>query len=339
MARRLDLVLGVLNGAVGDYLARTDNGLATPMECIHRGEPLPLTREALSHAHPEATPRVVMLLPGIMCTEGVWEFRQAAGAAATDRGSADAPTAVGAAVDTDYGRLLARDLGFTPLYLRYNTGLAIPDNGALLARLLETLVDEYPVPIEEIMLLGFSMGGLVARSACHVARQQSHRWLGLVGRAIYLGTPHRGAPLERVGRVVASLLQSVDDPVTRLLADVGNLRSDGVKDLGDADLRHEDRARRRPTVALRDPEHPVALLPEIRHYLVAGTLSPSPWLTALFGDSIVPVGSATDGLAAGPEAPALPSEHVKIVRGLAHMTLAHSPAVYAHIRAWCEESS
>jgi hypothetical protein len=142
-----------------------------------------------------------------------------------------------------------------------------------------------------------------------------------------------------VGRVVASLLQSLDDPVTRLLGDIGNLRSDGVKDLGDADLRHEDRARRQSTIALRDAEHPVPLLPEIRHYLVAGTLSPSPWFTALFGDSIVPVASATNGQAQGALSAGLPPEHVKIVRGLAHMTLARHPAVYAHIRAWCEEGS
>jgi triacylglycerol lipase len=232
--------------------------------------------------------------------------------------------------------LLRRDLGVTPLYLRYNTGLAIPDNGALLASLLEQLVDEYPAPLAEIVLLGFSMGGLVARSACHVATEQGHRWLGLVRRSIYLGTPHQGAPFERVGRVVARLLQAVDDPVTRLLADIANLRSDGVKDLGDADLRHQDRERRVASVLLRDPEHPVPLLPAIQHYLVAGTLSPSPWLTALLGDAIVPIGSATDGQAARAAAPELPSDHLKIVPGVAHMTLAHHSAVYAHIRGWCE---
>ena len=326
MAKRLDGLLGVLNGAVGDYLARTDNGLATPMQLIHRGAPLPVDRAALAEAHPHATGRVVVLLPGIMCTETVWQLPRTAASATRPDG---APA-------TDYGAMLARDLGFTPLYLRYNTGLAIPDNGASLAALLESLVGEYPAPLTEILLLGFSMGGLVARSACHVAHQRGQHWLRLVRRAIYLGTPHRGAPFERLGRTVARLLQSVDDPVTRLLADIANLRSDGVKDLGDADLRHEDRARRTPTVGLRDPAHPVALLPQIEHYLVAGTLSPAPWLAALFGDTLVPLGSATDGAVPELAGAELPAGHVKVVPGLAHLTLAHHSAVYAHIRSWCE---
>ena len=32
---------------------------------------------------------------------------------------------------------------------------------------------------------------------------------------------------------------------------------------------------------------------------------------------------------------ALPPGHVKIVSGLAHITLPHHPAVYEHVRAWC----
>ena len=92
-------------------------------------------------------------------------------------------------------------------------------------------------------------------------------------RAIYLGTPHLGTPLERVGRVIAKLLRAVPDPYAQLAAQLAELRSDGVKDLGDADLRHQDRARGQPRIGLRDPRHPVPLLPELQHYLIAGSLS------------------------------------------------------------------
>ena len=189
------------------------------------------------------------------------------------------------------------------------------------------------------MLLGYSMGGLVVRSACHVAATSEGRWLPLVKRIVYVGTPHRGAPLERAGRVVTKLLASIPDPYTRLIADIANLRSDGVKDLGDSELRHEDRARRRASFSLNDAEHPVPLLPGIRHYLVAGTLSADPTLASLFGDAVVPLGSATNGLDPRAASPALPPDHVEVVAGVDHLAIAHHPDVYATIRSFLERSA
>jgi len=315
MGRKLELAIAVLNGAVGDHLARTGNGLATSMTCIANGEPLAMERASIVRAHPEATPRIAVLLHGLMCTEDIWKLPDG----------------------SDYGSLLARDHGFTPLYLRYNSGLPIAENGAALASLLSQLLAEYPVAIEEIVPIGFSMGGLVVRSACHVASLASAApaWLSLVRRAMYVGTPHLGAPMERVGRFVSKVLRSVDDPYTQLAAQLADLRSDGVKDLGDADLRHEDRARRLPQIGLRDPRHPVPLLPQIKHYLVAGSLSMDVRLASLFGDTVVPVPSATDGSCVDAATFALPPDHVKIMRGTSHMTLSHDLAVYEHLRAWC----
>lgn len=310
MGRKTDFVLGVLNGAVGDYLDKTGNGLATEMAFVHRGRPIAMTAEGLGRAIPAATGRVVVLLHGLMNDERFWAFGDG----------------------EDYGSMLARDLGMTPLRLRYNSGLAIPTNGQRFSALMNALVASYPVPIDEIVLVGYSMGGLVARSACHTASVEDHPWLAKVTRALYVGTPHSGAALERVGRVVAHVLDAVDDPVTRLLADLANLRSDGVKDLGDADLRHEDRARRRLTLRLRDRAHPVPLLPTIAHYLVAGALSPDPVIAGLFGDAVVPLGSATAKGDAG-----IVPERVRVITGLSHVALAHHPEVYAQLRAWCQE--
>jgi len=90
--------------------------------------------------------------------------------------------------------------------------------------------------------------------------------------------------------------------------------------------------------ALRDPRHPVPLLPSIRHHLVAGSLSATPWLAALFGDSVVPVPSATDGACATAEAMALPPENVRILNGVSHLDLPRRPDVYQQIRAWSAEA-
>jgi triacylglycerol lipase len=313
MGRKLEATLAVLNGAIGDYLARTGNGLATETSLVPRigAEPLRLDRRAVAAEYPLATARVALFVHGLMCTETIWEM----------------------ADGSDYGARLAVDLGYVPVYLRYNSGLAIAENGARLSAALDAFAEAYPVPIEELVPVGYSMGGLVVRSACHEARLEKRGWLSLVHRAIYVGTPHLGAPLERVGRTVATVLRAIDDPYTRLVAQLADLRSDGVKDLGNADLRHEDRA---PRVRLRDARHPVPLLPEIQHYLVAGSLSEDPTgLAALFGDALVPVRSATDGLV-DPTSDVLPPSHVKILGGRSHMMLAHDPAVYDVIRTWCE---
>jgi pimeloyl-ACP methyl ester carboxylesterase len=312
MGRTLDAVIGALNGVLGDYLARTGNGLATEMELVVDGEPLTIDRASLARAHPSASSRVVVLLHGVGCTEHVFRF---------DDGS-------------DYGTMLERHFDFTPYYVRFNSGLAIPDNGARLDRLLASLLEAHPVAVDEILLLGFSMGGLVARSACHVGSQSDRRWLQRVHRAIYVGTPHLGAPLERAGRVLTKLLAAIPDPYTRLAAQIGDLRSDGIKDLGDADLRDEDRARRRPRFALRDARHPVPLLPSIRHHLVAGSIVVDPRLAFVFGDPMVPLPSATDGACATLDTLALPPQNVKVLPGVGHMALARHPEVWAQIREW-----
>jgi len=332
MGDNLEQVLGVLNGVVGDYLHRTGNGLAVPMQLIHDGRPLAASRAAIARAFPAATPRVVVLVHGLMATE--LAFRMPDG--------------------ENYGSRLARDLGYIPFYVRYNSGLHISENGEALDRLLEQLVDAYPVPIAEICLIGHSMGGLLIRSAAHAASVRGGitpappRWLPLVERTFYLGTPHLGAPLERFGNVVGWALRRLDTPYTRLLADLVALRSSGIKDLRYGNLRREawEGAPGDEDALLQNREHPVPLLPHIRHHLIAGTLAAEPHLALLFGDAIVPLASATGLPPSG--ARALPRsasarraivapDHVRVLPSIDHLSLAHHLEVYAVIRTWCEE--
>jgi hypothetical protein len=318
----LEQVIGVLNGAVGDYLKRTGNGLSTPMTLVRDGQPAPLPP-------PQAGPRLAVLVHGLMSTEIVWRMPDG----------------------NDYGSLLARDLGYTPLYVRYNSGLHVSENGEALDALLERLVATYPVPIEELCLIGHSMGGLVIRSACHASTgrdgggpqtpgsAEGRRWLPLARRAIYVGTPHLGAPLERFGNALAWALGNVGNPYTRLVADIVNLRSSGVKDLRYANLRREDWEGADADALLQNRRHPVPLLPHIRHHLIAGTLVDDPHLALLFGDAVVPLDSATGRAEPRHRSAIFPQEHVRILPAMDHLGLAHHPDVYAIIHAFCEEPS
>ena len=313
----LEVLIGVLNGAVGDYLKRTRNGLATPMTLVHEDRPLPLTRAALAAAYPVASPRPVLFVHGLMSTEDVWRMP-------------DGET---------YGSLLQRELGVTPLYLRFNSGLHISENGEALDALLEQLVEVYPAPIEELCLVGHSLGGLVVRSAAHAGSAGERRWLPLARRAFYLSTPHHGAPLERLGNVVTWALSAIGNPYTEVVADIINLRSSGVKDLRYANLRREDWEGADADALLQNGRHPVPLLPHIRHHLVAATLTRDPEMAMFFGDALVPLRSATGRARPRDRSAAFPQSHVKIIPALDHLRLAHHPEVYAQLRAWYQEAA
>lgn len=269
----------ILNAIIGDDLAARGSALAIEMGLYDRGRPLA--------ALPEGTSRLAVFVHGMACTETCWSFP-------------DDP-------ERSFGAELERAFGMTPLYVRYNTGRPIWENGVQLAALLSSIVERSPVPITELDLLGHSLGGLVIRSALFHGREDA--WRPLVRRGFYIGTPHKGSPLEKAGRLATSVMQAIDDPVVRLVGDIADVRSRAVKDLGRGDI-VEDAA----TVPLDE---------DIDHYLVAGTL-PGP--LALFGDGLVRVPSATDGAL---------RTNIGVFPGRHHMALLHDEEVYRWIAARC----
>jgi triacylglycerol lipase len=314
MGRHLEMAVGALNGVVGDYLARTGNGLATPMQVVRGGAPIALSRGALAGLYEGPRRRLVVLVHGLMSTEDV--FRMPDG--------------------ETYGSLLEKDLGFAALEVRYNSGRRISESGASLDALLAQIVAAWPGALDEIALIGHSLGGLVVRSATHAASENGSAWLPLVRRAIYLGAPHLGAPLERFGNVVSWALGRVGHPVATLIADIVNLRSAGVKDLRYGNLRREDWEGVDADALLRNSRHPAPLLPHIRHHLVVGSLTRDAQSMILLGDVLVPVRSAAGRAGARDRAPAFPQENVRLLPGFHHLRLANDPAVYTLIRSWCE---
>lgn len=313
--------LSVLNGILGDYLRDRRNGLAIEMAFYHRNRPLTLGAESLLTVHPKPTAKICFLVHGLGCNEGVWAFRDG------ERGYSD----------INYGTLLQEELGYTPFYLRYNTGLAIADNGDTFANLLGELLSCYPGSVEEIALIGHSMGGLVLRRACHTAVQHRFSWVKQIKRVIDLGTPHEGADLERLGSMAVAVLQTVPNPVTRLIGSILNKRSRGVKDLCDGN--RPDQGSRGDTQEEQSPASRGAVLwPEYAcHCRIAGTLSEDPRhpVGLLVGDGLVrppPSPGSTSqcrGSSGGPKT------RVRIFPGLDHIELAHNREVYRQIVQWC----
>jgi triacylglycerol lipase len=299
--------VGIVNGFFGDYLRARQNGLAIDMAFYHRNRPLAPSRTDLLRVHPQPTGKVCVLIHGLAGHEGVWTFSDPAD-----------PTR-----NTSYGALLHAEHGYTPLYLRYNTGLPVGANGKRLAVLLDELLAGYPMPVEELLLIGHSMGGLVLRSACHHGHQRQMTWPSKVSRVFYLGTPHDGADLERLAHVTTTTLQAVPNPVTRIIGRFLHRRSQGVKDLRFGTLLEPD------DTAQRD----VPWLAAAEHFLVAGTLTGDPQhiATLFFGDGLVRV----PGAMAAKSRPARPASQVHLLPGVHHLQLTRNWEVYEQISAWC----
>ncbi|HEX6235671.1 MAG TPA: hypothetical protein VFZ68_00660 [Acidimicrobiales bacterium] len=321
--------LAVLNGLFGDALAGRDSSLAIPLSFRSAsGDEVPIDRDGIARAVPDAGPRLCVLVHGLMSSETVWRI-----------GGPPAPT---------YGDLLARDHGVTPVYVRYNTGRHISTNGRELAAKLQGLVRHWPVRVREIDLIGHSMGGLVIRSACHygagratLADRLRRRgpWPARVERMVLLGVPNGGATLEVIANLVSAALWSLPIPVTRLIGAGLDRRSDGIKDLRWGAVLDEDWLERDPGATERPAPSRVRAPRRTRYLVVAGSLLDEPepdapvLVNRLLGDALVTAPSAR-GVLGDDDTGLFPNATVRVCPKVNHIALANHRAVYDQIATW-----
>jgi pimeloyl-ACP methyl ester carboxylesterase len=275
--------------------------------------PVPLDPAALGAAFPDASPRVVVFVHGLMETEFSWR--------------------VGAGpYGETYATRLRRELGCTPVEIRYNTGRHISENGRSLADLLEELTGAWPVEVEEIALIGHSMGGLVARSACHLGAQRGDAWVRDVRHSISLGTPHMGAPLAQGLHWTSAALHAL--PETRPFAGFLRRRSAGIRDLRQGSLVDADWRGHDPDALRAAACQEVPLLEGATHCFVAATITRSGRhpVGRLLGDCLVLEPSAS-GRSRTRRIP-FNAEHGMHVGGTHHIALLNHPAVYERVRGW-----
>jgi hypothetical protein len=308
-----EALVAALNGVLGDHLEASGNPLAIALRLRFAGQPLVLQAEALRLLLPQAGPAVAVLLHGLCMNDLSW----ARGAAAVpgNGGTADADAAPSGLA----AKLAAA--GYTTLALHYNSGRSIARNGADFAQQLEALVAAWPVPLRRIVLVGHSMGGLVARSAQHQAQQQGQRWPSLLSDLACVGTPHQGAPLEQLGHAVTAVLGAT--PYAKPFARLARLRSAGI-----TDLRHG---------RLLDDRSALAPLPAgVRCLALAGTLGEADGAMRhrVLGDGLVPLPSALGQHADPARALHFEPGHTWVGAGIGHLALITHPAVHAQLLAW-----
>lgn len=291
------VLTGAVNGLVGDHMVALDNDLAVPMTLYtstvadEHGE-LPGDPEALRAVvadHPERDlRRLVLFVHGLGETEHAWRLY---GEASAGEG---------------YAERVASATGATPLLVRYNSGLRVADNGTALSLLLTDLWHRWPEQVRRLDLVGHSMGGLVLRHACHHAVQTGQPWVGAVRRMVYLGSPHRGAPLAHRVDQLASRLSRWSN--SRTWGEFLDRRSAGIRDL---------------VAGVSDTEVP--LLAHASHHAVAACVTSSAQspLAIALGDLLVPVDSAGGSVT---DVEPLTSSH--------HFHLLNDPDVHDHLLRW-----
>jgi len=310
-----EVVLAALNGVLGDHLQHSANPLAIPTRLRRQGLALELKRDSLAAVIPGATGRVLVLVHGLCMNDLLWRRN-----------------------DHDHGAALAVDAGFTPVYLNYNSGLHVSTNGRAFAGQLEMLLRAWPVPVDELALLGHSMGGLVARSACHYAALARHAWPQHLRKIIFLGTPHHGAPLERGGNWIDAVLDA--SPYTTAFARLGKIRSAGVTDLRHGSMLDEDWDQQDRFARSRRTPCALPLPANVDCCTIAASIAKKSGGLAerLLGDGLVPLASALGKHKDPGRRLAFPKDRQWIGHGMNHLDLLDRKEVYAQIRRWLGQS-
>ena len=260
-----EVILSILNGVIGDYLEEKNNPLQLGMEFRSQSKSVQLNAKSLKENFPNNSGKIILMIHGSCMSSLQWTRN-----------------------NHNHGEILANDLNKTLLYLNYNSGRHISTNGKNLNKLLKTLSKNWPVPIKEIAIIAHSMGGLVTRSTLHYAKKQNQNWAKSLKKVVFLGTPHHGSPIEKIGNYLDLVLATV--PYANPFAKLGKIRSAGVTDLRYGNIIDKDWKNKNRFELKSDDRQTIQLPKEIEFYAIAGVLSNK--LNNLLGDSLVDLKSA-----------------------------------------------
>lgn len=310
-----EAVLAALNGVVGDHLAASGNPLAITMRMRHNGQPLTIERNALVLAlsapspapSPAARDKLLVMVHGLCLNDLQWTQKSG-----------------------DFETTLARQLGYTTIHLHYNSGLHVSTNGRAFAALLENLLQQWPEALKDFAILAHSMGGLVTRSAYHYGMAAGHCWPRSLQKLIFLGTPHHGAPLERMGNLIDICLGV--SPYSAPFARLSKIRSAGITDMRYGNVLDEDWQGVDRFEHLGDLRRPLPLPEAVLSYAMAANSVKK--ARGLIGDGMVSVDSALGRHKNPAMALSFASSRQWVGYGMNHWDLLSRAEVYKKIMSW-----
>ena len=306
-------LLSALNGVIGDHLHTNQSPLAIPMSFRQRGEGVDM--RALVNEIAESNGKVVIMVHGLCMNDRQWEQ--------------DAH---------DHGHHIAKDLGHTTVYLHYNTGRHIFENGQQFSELLNQLVTQFALLKSthtlDMSIVAHSMGGLVTRSAHHHSAMHNAHWPQHLQKIIFLGTPHHGAPLEQAGNWVDLFLGM--HHFTAPLARITQIRSAGIADLRHGYIAHSDTHSPRRFDYPADQRDAIPLPTNVECFAIAATMSDKSNLVSeqLIGDGLVPLNSALGKHDSPQHLLQFKPENQWVGQNIGHVALLGNKDVYKVIHNW-----
>lgn len=308
-----EAIRSVLNGVIGDHLKKKENPLQISMQLRHEAKAISINSKSIKNAYSTINGKILLMVHGSCLNDIQWTQKE-----------------------HNHGKLLAKELQKTPIFLHYNSGLHISTNGKELNELLEDLVQNWPVPVEELVILAHSMGGLVSRSALYYGQEQQKSWTKQLKKIIFLGTPHHGAPMEKAGNFVDVALEAI--PYAKPFARLGKIRSAGVTDLRYGNLLDEDWHNDDRFKMQGDKRQNISLPEQIECYSIAGVAGKvtASKASKLLGDKMVGVKSALGQHKDPTKNLQFKKENTWIVYETSHSALLSNPKIYTKIKSWMD---
>lgn len=269
----------ILNGIMGDTLAEKGSDSLISMSFRYQSRDIAIEKLSEHYEFTKFEGKVLVVIHGLMNDESIWQSEP------TDK-------------IQRLGAVLENEEKANVLYIRYNTGLHISENGRKLSKLLQSFVEQY-TEIKELTILSHSMGGLVSRSAGYYADIQQQNWISLLKKVFLIGVPNEGSYLAKVAHITQYFFRKLDPSENDSVAKFFDVRSNGMKDLSfgylvDEDWQNaENENKKNVNITKVNP------LPNVDYYLIAGTIAEEEKrnkVFTFFGDGLVEKESALSEL-------------------------------------------
>jgi len=306
-----EAIRSVLNGVIGDYLEKNENPLKIDMQFRHQAKAIHLNSKSLEKTYSDINGKILLMVHGSCMNDIQWTHKE-----------------------HNHGTALAKEFHMTPIHLYYNSGRHISTNGQEFNELLEELVQHWPIPVEQLVIIAHSMGGLVSRSAQYYGQQQQKPWTKYLKKIIFLGTPHHGAPLEQTGNYLDVILEAI--PYAKPFARLGKIRSAGVTDLRYGNLLDEDWQNNDRFKINGDKRQNISLPEGVECYSIAGIVGKKTdsLSSQILGDNLVGVKSALGQHKKPAKNLNFKKSNTWIAYESNHSELLSNPKIYAKIRSW-----
>lgn len=304
----------IINGLMGDNMAEKGSNVLVNLSFRYKSRDIEVDDLKKYYNFSEYDGKIILFIHGLMNDESIWQSD-----------FTDTKKRLGTALEVQDDAVC--------LYIRYNTGLHISENGRAVNNLLQQFVEKYSNEVRELIIISHSMGGLVTRSAGYYADIQGLKWITLLKKVFLIGVPNEGSYLARVAYLTQYFFRKIDITQNDSIAKFFDIRSNGIKDLSfgylvDEDWQNaEDGKIRNVNVTIVTP------LPKVKYYLIAGAVLDEQGrgrIFTFFGDGLVEKESALSRLFKNNSLKSGKVE-MKLFNGENHLTLLESKKVHEYV--------